>query len=137
METIFTYGSLMCADIMSAVTGLTVVGVSATLHGYRRYAVVGEHYPGAVVENDRSVEGVLYTGLSSAALNRLDAFEGDCYLRKPVTVVSEGGRLIEAQCYVWHDAFIAQLAPWDWSFSHFLSRGKDEFLARYIGFARD
>lgn len=136
VETIFTYGSLMCPDIMSAVTGLALVGEPATLHGYRRYAVRGEHYPGAVAESGYSVQGVVYSGVSSDALRRLNAFEGECYQRTPITLFAADGSLVEAHSYLWREALRHQLAPWDWSFSHFLSKGKAEFMARYVGFCR-
>lgn len=60
MRHLFAYGTLMCDDIIAEISGSLLSHVSATLRGYRRMCVKGEHYPALVPEAGGSVEGVLY-----------------------------------------------------------------------------
>lgn len=131
----FTYGSLMCEDIMSTVSGQVLPGESARLAGYARHPVSGEDYPGVVADPDAIVAGVLYRGLDASALARLDVFEGEMYERLPVLVNLVGGEVITAWCYIFRDQYRHLLLPGEWDFQSFLAEGKARFLARYMGFA--
>ncbi len=136
----FAYGSLMCPDIMARVCGIGeahgLAGETACLTDYRRAPVRGEDYPGIVPAPDGRVTGVLYRGLPATAWPRLDAFEGDMYLRKQVRVSQAGGGMIPAWTYVFRPEFQHLLAPDDWDFEQFLARGKARFEARYLGFGQ-
>lgn len=134
-EYCFTYGSLMCDDIMAAVTGRSLPGEPARLHGHARHPVLGEDYPGVVAQPDGRVDGVLYRGVDPAALARLDAFEGEMYIRRRVRVNPVGGGEREAWCYIVAPACEHLLLPGDWDHAAFLAEGKARFLARYVGFA--
>lgn len=131
----FTYGSLMCADIMSGVAGGDMRGEPAALAGYARHPVTGEDYPGVVAHPGGRVEGVLYRGVGPSALSRLDAFEGEMYARCRVEVNPVGGAPVAAWCYIVLPAHEPRLLPGDWDFAAFLAEGKSRFLARYGGFA--
>ncbi|MFU2488062.1 gamma-glutamylcyclotransferase family protein [Thauera sp. WH-1] len=130
----FTYGSLMCEDIMAAVCGAHAAYRPATLQGHRRHAVVGVAYPGMVPNADHRVQGVLYLELPDSAWPRLDAFEGEEYERRIVTVETDGGAHAQAWTYVFRPRFAHRLAPADWDFDHFLRVGKARFMADYVGF---
>jgi len=130
----FTYGSLMCDDIMAAVAGLRAAAVPARLDGYRRSPVIGEHYPGMVPAAGDKVEGVLYLELPDTAWARLDAFEGDEYRREQVSVACADGRIETAWTYVFKPEYAARLAAGTWDFERFLETGKARFEARYLGF---
>lgn len=130
----FTYGSLMCDDIMAAVAGLRAAAVPARLDGYRRSPVIGEHYPGMVPAAGDKVEGVLYLELPDTAWARLDAFEGDEYRREQVSVACADGRIETAWTYVFKPEYAARLAAGAWDFERFLETGKARFEARYLGF---
>ena len=130
----FTYGSLMCDDIMAAVAGLRAAAVPAQLDGYRRSPVIGEHYPGMVPAAGDKVEGVLYLELPDTAWARLDAFEGDEYRREQVSVACADGRIETAWTYVFKPEYAARLAVGAWDFERFLETGKARFEARYMGF---
>ena len=52
----FTYGSLMCDDIMAKVAGTPLAATPARLDGYRRSPVIGEAYPGMVSMVGEAVE---------------------------------------------------------------------------------
>jgi gamma-glutamylcyclotransferase (GGCT)/AIG2-like uncharacterized protein YtfP len=132
-DTCFTYGSLMCEDIMSSVAGMTMQGEPATLQGHARHPVRDEDYPGMVPDARGRVEGRLYRGLSEGALVRLDRFEGDMYERRQVRVLSRQG-VTPAWTYIFRPAFVHLLMVGDWSFESFLREGKARFERRYIGF---
>lgn len=131
----FTYGSLMCDDIMGAVTAAAPLRpVPARLAGYRRAPVAGADYPGMVPAAEGRVEGVLYLDLPAAAWPRLDAFEGDEYQRSAVEVELPDGRRLTAWTYVFKPEYAARLGEGEWDFARFVKTGKARFEARYMGF---
>ena len=125
MSHVFTYGSLMCADIMTAVCGVKSSSQSAVLRDYCRYSVAGAETP-----------GIVYRNVSDAALRRLDDFEGEYYQRKNIELGLEGGEVLHAQTYVFRPEFQYLLADWPWSFEHFLDCGKSRFNNNYLGFQK-
>lgn len=129
----FTYGSLMCPDIMSAVAGLALAGEPGVLAGHARHPVADEDYPGVVADPNGRVDGVLYRGLDAGALARLDRFEGEMYRREAVRV-NLVGETVTAWCYIVRDAYRDRLLPGEWRFDDFLAEGKARFMARYVGF---
>lgn len=134
-EHCFTYGSLMCEDIMSAVCGTPCTRhAPATLAEHRRHPVIGQHYPGMVPAPGSAVRGVLYLDLPSSAWPRLDAFEGEEYTRERVTVTLADGRSVTAWTYVFKPQYASRLVAGDWDFEHFLLHGKARFEAAYLGF---
>lgn len=128
----FTYGSLMCADIMDAVTGRPCSGEPARLAGYRRRPVRGEEYPGIAAAPGGEVDGVLYRGVEADALARLDAFEGDMYRRVEVAVMLADGRTTTAQTYLFRPDLAHLLEDREWDFERFVAEGKTRFQARYM-----
>lgn len=134
MSHVFTYGSLMCADIMSAVSGVNTVPESALLGNYRRYAVLSEDYPALIAEAGAQTPGLLYRNISDEALRRLDVFEGDYYQRCERVVALLDGRQVRAQTYVFRTDYRHLVADWSWSFEHFLNVGKAKFESAYLGF---
>lgn len=136
MTHLFTYGSLMCADIMHRVSGCQAQSTEAVLTNFHRSKICGEDYPGIVPRSGFTVQGVLYLSLSEEALRRLDIFEGDLYERQEVEVVSkEHGRCL-AMTYVVRPMYRDRLSNEEWSYSHFLAVGKARFESTYLGFER-
>jgi len=136
MRNLFTYGTLMCEDIMQQVAGCLPARLPATLRGYQRRAVRDAHYPGLVVCAAGRVEGVLYRELPGFAWPRLDDFEGDMYLRRRVRVALADGATLAAETYVVRPRFVARLAQGDWSLAEFLRSGKASFCREYQGYRR-
>ena len=130
----FTYGSLMCDDIMSAVAGVRASACTATLHGYCRHPVIGTAYPGIVARAGHRVQGVLYRDLPASAWPRLDRFEGEEYERRVVAVALADGTVAHAWTYVFRAELGARLGQGEWDFDRFLREGKARFTAQYIGF---
>lgn len=133
----FTYGSLMCEDIMSAVCGVPLGSLQAhpaRLSGYIRHPIMGETYPGMTPSAESAVHGIVYRGLNLQALLRLDAFEGAMYERRTVSIETADGDSLAAETYIFRPEFSHLLGPGDWDFPAFLSTGKAEFLSHYGGF---
>lgn len=126
----------MCEDIMAAVCGRPFVGEPATLAGFVRHPVAGTAYPGIVRKTGALVHGRLYRDVGRDALGRLDAFEGGQYARLTVRVQPAHGREVQAEVYVFRNAFAHLLSPGDWDFDAFLKNGKHAFLDDYVGFRR-
>jgi len=133
----FTYGSLMCEDIMAAVCGVPARSLSvrpARLIGFDRHPVMGETYPGMIRSPQANVDGMVYLHLPEMAWPRLDRFEGEMYERKPVSVQTEDGISLAADAYVFRSEFAHLLAPGKWDFDAFLQQGRARFTALYLGF---
>ncbi|NMG65034.1 gamma-glutamylcyclotransferase [Azoarcus indigens] len=126
----------MCSDIMFGVAGLVLEYEAAILHGHRRHPVRGEAYPGMVPAAGAHVAGVLYRNVPSTALARLDAFEGEQYLRLQVKVELADGRIEDADTYVFRPEFAHLLVAGEWDFDGFLAEGKQRFERQYLGFGR-
>lgn len=134
MYQLFTYGSLMCEDIMRSVAGPCESLGEASLLNHRRLAVKGEHYPGMIQAPGFSVQGRVYQGISATGLQRLDRFEGDMYRRIEVQVELVDGSRMVVFTYLFRDACRDRLAPREWHLQEFLKRGKRDFTASYMGF---
>ena len=133
-HTLFTYGSLMCTDIMAQVSGAELPPTPATLHDYARFCVQDEEYPGVIAQAGGTVAGILYQGIQPAHWKRLDAFEGEMYERCPVAVLLAAGQKIMADCYVFRSAFAHRLTKAEWDFAAFQRSGKSVFQHQYCGF---
>lgn len=134
MAIVFTYGSLMCNDIMAAVTGVDLPSDAAVIVNFARYALRGQTFPAMVAEDLARVDGRVYYDVDESALARLDVFEGDYYQRCSVSVNTSNGTRLEAQAYVLRDVYLSLLADWGWDFEHFLAHGKKDFTSRYLGY---
>jgi gamma-glutamylcyclotransferase (GGCT)/AIG2-like uncharacterized protein YtfP len=92
---LFAYGTLMWPEVLKAVVGRRMEGEKATLAGYTRLRVKGQHYPVIIQSLEDSVEGVLYSGLTREEFQYLDTFEGVAYDQVEVKIGE-----IQTQVYV-------------------------------------
>ena len=134
MGHLFAYGTLMCNDIMEEISGSHLSPVSATLKGYRRMRVKGEHYPALVPDADGRVDGVVYLNVSGTSWDHLDRFEGEMYSRKIVQVEFNDGRAVPAETYVARVEFMDYLVDAEWDFVEFLRKNKGSFRRTYKGY---
>jgi gamma-glutamylcyclotransferase (GGCT)/AIG2-like uncharacterized protein YtfP len=125
MSHLFSYGSLMFADVISKVIGHTPTHRNATLADWARRAIPGQTYPAALPSSGSRIEGVLWCDLSGPDWQALDDFEGQEYRRVPVTVVCEGGERVQAHVYEWLDAQC--VGESDWSPQDFDARHREDF----------
>ena len=101
MSNVFTYGSLMFADVWMRVVEGDYRSLRARLDDHARFEVRDQTYPGMVAQQNSQVEGVLYLDVGDVDLARLDQFEGDDYVRATLEVVCEDGIARVAQTYVY------------------------------------
>lgn len=135
MQHCFTYGTLMCQEIMDEVCGASFDSCSASLKGFQRFAVRDEQYPGITESSpDQEVIGKLYLNLNEKALARLDSFEGDYYDRRLCSVETEDRQQLKAYVYVFRPQFEFLLTDSEWSFEDFLQKGKECFQGEYKGY---
>lgn len=134
MINIFTYGSLMCSDIMFKVADCRSEFVEAVLRDFFRSGIRAEEYPGIVTQPGTEVSGVLYLNLPAKAIKRLDGFEGEMYSRQEVNVISDNIGLTKAMAYVFKPKYKHLLTNEPWSYSRFLAVGKPKFEAAYMGY---
>ena len=134
MENLFSYGTLMCNDIMEDVSGCRLSCVPGTLRGYSRRSVRGEHYPALVPHEEGRVEGVVYRNVPDSAWGRLDRFEGEMYARQLVQIELNDGSTLQAATYVVQPEFLGHLDQTDWDFADFLRNGKASFQRHYKGY---
>lgn len=131
---LFVYGTLMDQEIMFRVAGGGFGFKSAVLNDYVRRTVRGEVYPGIVARKGESVQGVVYFGLTAAAVDRLDRFEGNLYRRSGVVVNAGHGAAIEAQAYIIENRFVYRLSESEWHFEAFQKHAKNRFQTSYAGY---
>jgi gamma-glutamylcyclotransferase (GGCT)/AIG2-like uncharacterized protein YtfP len=137
MTNIFTYGSLMYRQVWNMVVEGRYRSTPATLQGYSRRRVAGQEYP-VVYETPASSEvaGLLYYAVTDHDLQRLDIFEGDQYARQSVSVVLNGGEVINASVYVVKKQYHHIISDIEWDPDYFRSYGMQAFIDHYKGFNR-
>jgi gamma-glutamylcyclotransferase (GGCT)/AIG2-like uncharacterized protein YtfP len=120
MTAVFTYGSLMFAEVWDRVVRGYYASAAARVAGFRRYAVSGEAYPGVVREAGARVEGRLYFDVDANDQRRLDEFEGRDYQRvaapvrllEPASCGPAGSELV-GELYLYLPADRLTQADWD------------------------
>ena len=134
MENLFTYGTLMCEDIMYEVSGYHLLHKPGILRGYSRRSVMGEYYPAIMPDKEATVSGLIYFNLPGSAWDRLDRFEGEMYERLLVPVESNDRSILSAETYVIHPDYLNHLDQSDWDFEDFIKNGKTSFQKHYRGY---
>jgi gamma-glutamylcyclotransferase (GGCT)/AIG2-like uncharacterized protein YtfP len=135
---VFTYGTLMFAEVWQTVVGREFATVCGTAAGYAIYRVEGAEFPGIVAAgvNDL-VRGVVYLDVDQAALARLDRFEDDFYERRTLWIDCDDNQRRAAEAYVVPANNRAVLTDETWNSEEFVARGQlAEFLRRFAGFSR-
>lgn len=109
---VFTYGSLMFDEVWSRLVAGSYTHVEATAHGYARFGVRDQTYPGAIHHSGASLEGVVYFDVDPADLARIDRFEGEDYRRVEVDLFCADGRRVLAAMYLFLPAERLDDTPW-------------------------
>lgn len=115
MTEIFVYGTLEFPEVMQALTGRRFPARSAVLEHYRRARLEGLRFPAIGPQAGARTPGLLYSGIDSETVVRLDRFEGPLYERRLVQVRPTGGSLASAHAYVIAPAHrdLLGIEPWD------------------------
>lgn len=124
----FTYGTLMCTDIMRRVAGVEPGSAAAQLQGFRRHALRGQCYPAIIADTSGTVSGLVYTDVSDEVLLRLNRYEGALYQRISVSVTTHDQNALPAETYILKPAYRHLLAGVDWDFEKFLENNKADYL---------
>ena len=126
---VFTYGSLMFPVVWDRVVQGRYRSSEATVHGFQRLRIRGEHYPALIINpHVGSLAGRIYYEVSASDIARLDHFETSDYARVSIAVTVEGKALtVDAYLTVKPEA----LEPLEWSPETFERDGLDSFLATY------
>ena len=124
----------MFSDIMFKVANCKPFYTKAVLKDFFCSKIHGEEYPGIFSHSGAQVTGILYLNLPSNAIKRLDAFEGEIYVRQDVEVIAENIGPACAMTYVFKPEHRHLLTGEAWSSSQFLSAGKAKFEKAYLGF---
>ncbi len=91
MEKLFTYGTLQDAKTQQQLLGRALgAGQPDALLGYRLAKLTGIHYVYSILQphSGSRVEGLLFE-VSGVELLKLDAYEGDAYVRVSARLVSK------------------------------------------------
>ena len=100
-QPLFSYGSLMDADVLRIVIGPeydAVVTSPAQLAGFRCVQYPTETFPILHAETRKLVDGLLIDGLSALAYQRILFFEGDEYELQSCLVQTHGGEREALYC---------------------------------------
>jgi len=113
---LFTYGTLMFAEVWRQVVWRPFPSRRATLAGYAVYRVRDRVFPGMVRTGQADVvSGLIYSDLDEEAIWRLDDYESDFYERLAVEATTDDGTRLVCQAYIVPDSKREVLAeaPWD------------------------
>lgn len=95
MERLFSYGTLQDTKVQLSLIGRELDGKTAILQGYIINHLLMPPYPVAMPDDNASTEGQVFD-ITQEELQRLDIYEGECYLR--IRVWLENGQ--EAWVYI-------------------------------------
>lgn len=99
---------------MSAVTGRLFQYYPATLHDYGRYRIRNQIFPGIIPEPGRCVPGVVYQNVDEPALQLLDLFEDELYVRRTVKVYVNSHEVpAEAYIVARRNRDLVKKSPWN------------------------
>lgn len=130
MSSFFFYGTLMDPEIVRAVIGRPLSGLSprvARLEGYKRVYVAAATYPALIADSDTSLEGIVVSRISPIEISRITRYEGADYQARLTTVQTLDGQSVEAQVFFPKAAIRTTNRPW--VLDEWRRRDKKRFLA--------
>lgn len=136
---LFAYGSLIIPEVWEAVTGELHRSEPGRISGFIRRTIRGATYPGIIAckpsGGDLEVDGAIYYDVGAEALDALDEFESDFYVRSAVDAIATdgGGGPITCQAYLVPAANAHLLSDSEWDLERFAAEHLEEFIARNFG----
>lgn len=134
-DALFCYGSLMDGDVLKLVLAGEIDAVDtrpAQLAGYRCVQLIDETFPILQTQVGGLVDGLLLTGLSDLAWQRIGFFEGEEYEMQWCTVSTDTGRFEARYCA---DVTCPEQVLGSWTLADWQQRHKADFCvqtARYM-----
>ena len=126
---VFTYGSLMFPVVWDRVVRGLYRSGEATIHGFQRLRIRGEHYPALIINANAGVLiGRVYYDVSAEDIARLDQFETSEYARVSIAVTIAGEAFV-ADAYLTLKA--ESLDHREWRPDIFERDDLNSFLATY------
>jgi gamma-glutamylcyclotransferase (GGCT)/AIG2-like uncharacterized protein YtfP len=126
---VFAYGTLLFPEVMTLVIGRNPPSRAATVSGYARFVIRGESFPGMLAEPASRTRGLLFDGLRSDELARLDAYEGALYVRRSLSVTLVEGATTNALVYLIRNQFRSEVSERPWDPEHFAAESLQSFVA--------
>jgi gamma-glutamylcyclotransferase (GGCT)/AIG2-like uncharacterized protein YtfP len=134
---VFTYGTLMFAEVWRAVVGHDFSTVEGSAADFAIFRVKNAVFPGIVEVAAAAVKGVVYLDVDERSLERLDRFEDDFYERRTLAIDCADGITRMAEAYVVPEAHRGVLTAEPWERETFrASGGLEQFIAGFQGFGR-
>lgn len=134
MDTLFAYGTLLDPAVWRAVAGEERPSRPATLPGHLVRRVRGADFPGVIPGDPEDVvPGRIFSGLPPGQISRLDAYEGELYERREVTLLDDGGDPVRSQAYLIADRFRSRLSEEPWTWEWFAERARERYLGDLSG----
>jgi gamma-glutamylcyclotransferase (GGCT)/AIG2-like uncharacterized protein YtfP len=135
---VFTYGTLMFAEIWQAVVGRSFEAIAGTAAGFEIFRVRDAVFPGIVAGTGEClVAGFVYLDVDPESMQRLDQFEDTFYERRPISVDCSDGQQRMAEAYIVPPSKRSELTSEPWDRESFLTGGRlEQFLSRFAGFER-
>ena len=131
MLNLFTYGTLMDADIWDELVASPYETAKFSLSGYKRYALKDKAYPGLIREEGATTHGLIYFNVSNFDIVKLDVFEGQEYERITIdTVFNDQAITLETFLFVGESEF---LIDEDWDLDHFVDNDTQNFKDDFLG----
>lgn len=128
---LFTYGTLIFADIWQCVVGHAAESTPAELSGYRVLGVVDDLFPVMIPgTTDDRASGVIYFDLTDQDLQRLDDYEAHLYERKEVYPVTEDGGSVACQTYLLREEYYSAATEEAWTPAWFAEHAKRQYMER-------
>ena len=128
---LFCYGTLCLVDIMRAVSGHAQMGEPAYLTDFQRVSLHGRPYPAIVRKLNAGTQGVLYRGLTTQQLQRIDEYEDRLYRRSRVWVKTNDAAIVEAWTYVLHPRYHRHINRQPWSLADFNARYRKAYKYKH------
>jgi len=124
---LFVYGTLIFGEVIDRVIGRRPLDVRrAAAPSWSARVIPGATYPGLVPDQLSAAGGLLLGDLSAAELAALDEYEGAEYVRAPIEVVDDRGKVVAAQTYLVDPALVGDEV---WTSRWFFDEHLEAFLA--------
>lgn len=131
-NSLFVYGTLMAPRVIEILLGRVPPNGAAVLRNYIRHPVRNHVYPGMIPHPaGASTRGILYYGLTTTEIARLDWFEDVEYTRRQVSVETDLN-VATTETYVWTNPLSELHLDAEWSLDDFCRDHLECFLEQTV-----
>ena len=131
---IFAYGTLICPEMVFALTGKNYVSEKAVLNNFKRFKIYDDGQPRAYPAIKKYagglVNGIILYDVDKESMEALDFFEGGEYIRTLLEIVTDGKK-IKTYVYVWEKKYNPKLKN-EWSLNYFIKNDMPEYVNEII-----